>query len=183
MDYIYFILALKHTYFKSCYIKMFTQKNDYLNVIKHTQLVALDLIIINEKNEVLLGYRNNHPAKNTWFTFGSRVYKDETFEQACERVSNTELGTTIHLKDCEKNGVYTHNYSNNFDNEEFGTNYIVFAFRCYPKQYNINNIKGDNQHTSFEWFNIDDIINNKHTDKVHEYVKNYFISNPSNKIF
>ena len=162
---------------------MFTQKNDYLNVIKHTQLVALDLIIINEKNEVLLGYRNNNPAKNTWFTFGSRIFKDETFEQACERVSKTELGMNIELKDCKKNGVYAHNYSNNFENEDFGTNYLVFAYFYYIKDYNTNSILGDNQHSTFEWFNIDDIINNKYTNKVHENVRNYFIDNPPNRVF
>lgn len=162
---------------------MFTQKNDYLNVIKHTQLVALDLIIINEKNEVLLGYRNNHPAKNTWFTFGSRIFKDETFKQACERVSKTEIGMNISLKDCKKNGVYSHNYSNNFDNDDFGTNYLVFAYNYYLKEYDTNHIKGDNQHSTFEWFNIDDIINNKYVNKVHENVRNYFIENPDNRVF
>ena len=162
---------------------MFTQKNDYLNVIKNTQLVALDLIIINEKNEVLLGYRNNNPAKNTWFTFGSRIFKDEKFEEACERVSKTELGMSIELKDCKKNGVYYHNYSNNFDNEDFGTNYIVFAFCYYLNDYNTNNILGDNQHSTFEWFNVDDIINNKYVNKVHENVRNYFIDNPPNRVF
>ena len=64
---------------------MSTPKEDYLKVIKHTQLVALDLIIINEKNQVLLGYRNNNPAKNTWFTFGSRIFKEESFDEVCER--------------------------------------------------------------------------------------------------
>jgi len=162
---------------------MFTPKQDYLNVIKNNQLVALDLIIINEQNQVLLGYRNNNPAKNTWFTFGSRVFKEETFEEACERVSKTELGIDINLKDCKKNGVYSHNYPDNFDNEDFGTNYIVFAFVYYPKNDIINNIKGDSQHSIFEWFNIDDIINNVHKDKVHENVRNYFIENPPNRIF
>lgn len=162
---------------------MFTPKNDYLNVIKHTQLVALDLIIINEKNEVLLGYRNNNPAKNTWFTFGSRVFKDETFEQACERVSKTELGMNIEFKDCIKKGVYSHNYFNNFDNDDFGTNYVLFAFIYNLKDYSLNSISGDNQHSTFEWFNIDDIINNRYVNKVHEYVRNYFIDNPPNKIF
>jgi|LauGreDrversion4_2_1035121.scaffolds.fasta_scaffold05967_6 colanic acid biosynthesis protein WcaH len=161
---------------------MSTPKQDYLNVIKHTQLMALDLIIINEKNEVLLGYRNNNPAKNTWFTFGSRVFKDECFEEACKRISLNELGVKINLKDCLKHGVYSHNYNNNFENEDFGTNYIVFAFIFKLNDINSDSIKGDNQHSIFKWFNIDDIINHN-TNNVHENVRNYFIENPPNKIF
>lgn len=164
---------------------MFTPKQDYLNVIKNTQLIALDLIIINKK-KVLLGYRNNNPAKDTWFTFGSRVFKNECFDDACERISSNELGINIKLKDCVKNGVYHHNYSNNFDNEDFGTNYIVFAYSYqypYDLESNDNIFKGDNQHSTFKWFNIDDIINNvDNVDNVHSYVRNYFIENPPNKI-
>jgi colanic acid biosynthesis protein WcaH len=164
---------------------MFTPKEDYLNVIKNTQLVALDLIITNEKNQVLLGYRNNNPAKNNWFTFGSRVFKEESFEQACERISSTELGLDIKLKDCTKNGVYHHNYPDNFDNNNFGTNYIVFAFVYNNKNDNMSteNIHGDNQHNLFKWINIEDIISNNTEEKVHENVRNYFIDNPPNRIF
>ena len=164
---------------------MATPKEDYLRVIKHTQLVALDLIIVNEKNQVLLGYRNNNPAKNMWFTFGSRVYKNETFEEACERISSTELGLDIKLKDCVKNGVYFHHYPDNFENEEFGTNYIVFAYVCNVNDIETNNIKGDNQHDIFKWFDIDDITDeaSKNIFNIHENVRNYFIQNPPNRIF
>jgi colanic acid biosynthesis protein WcaH len=157
---------------------MITPKDEYLIVIKNTQLIALDLIIINEFNQVLLGYRNNQPAKNTWFTFGSRVYKDETFEEACLRVSTTEIGTTINLEQCYKKGVYKHNYHNNFDNDNYGTNYIVFAYIYNCKKDSIN-INGDNQHSNYVWFDIDNILNEP---SVHNYVKEYFKKNPSNII-
>jgi colanic acid biosynthesis protein WcaH len=159
---------------------MYTPKQDYLNVIKNNQLIALDLIIINQKNEVLLGYRNNNPAKNTWFTFGSRVFKEELFEDACERISSNELGLSIKLKDCIKHGVYHHNYTNNFDNDDFGTNYIVFAFVYKINENIIESINGDNQHNMYKWFSVENI---KNEDCVHEYVKNYFIENPPNLIF
>lgn len=157
---------------------MSTPKDEYLIVIKNTQLIALDLIIINENNQVLLGYRNNQPAKNTWFTFGSRVFKDETFEEACIRVSTNEIGTKIQLNQCIKKGVYKHNYHNNFDNDDYGTNYIVFAYLHYCNKNDIK-INGDNQHSEYKWFDIDNILNQNN---VHEYVKEYFKKNPSNII-
>ena len=158
---------------------METPLNEYLVVIKNTQLVSLDLIIMNENNEILLGYRNNEPAKNKWFTFGSRVYKEETFDQACKRVSSNEIGTNIDLCYCRKNGVYKHNYDNNFDNNEYGTNYIVFAFEYYCNKKDIT-IKGDDQHSIFSWFSIDEIFARE---DVHDYVKQYFSKNPTNNIW
>lgn len=158
---------------------METPHDEYLNVIKNTQLISLDLIIINERNEVLLGNRNNEPAKNTWFTFGSRIYKNETFEDVCKRISVNEIGTKIELTSCRKNGIYKHNYSNNFDNNEFGTNYIVFAYEYHCNRDDIK-IKGDDQHSIFSWFSMDEISNHK---DVHQYVKNYFIEKASNKLW
>lgn len=165
---------------------MSTPKEDYLKVIKNTHLIALDLIIINEKNQVLLGYRNNNPAKNTWFTFGSRIFKEESFEKVCERISSTELGLDIKLIECSKNGVYSHNYPNNFENDDFGTNYIVFAFiyKCLSKDIgNLDNLKGDNQHTIFNWFDVDDVIKRNNEYNIHENVRYYFIENPPNRVF
>lgn len=161
---------------------MSTPKQEYLQVIKHTQLIALDLILINDKNEVLLGYRNNNPAKGTWFTFGSRLFKDESFEDGCERVAKNELGIHMTLRDCVKHGVYAHNYPNNFDNDEFGTNYIVFAFVYHVKDIS-DTITGDDQHSTYKWFSVDEIIRGQHENKVHEYVRNYFIANPPNRVF
>ena len=66
---------------------METPKNEYLNVIKHTQLISVDLLIKNNKNKYLLGLRNNRPAKNTWFVPGGRVFKTEKFNEAVKRIS------------------------------------------------------------------------------------------------
>ena len=41
-------------------------KSKYLEIIKETTLTAVDLILIND-NKILVGWRNNEPAKNTWF--------------------------------------------------------------------------------------------------------------------
>jgi colanic acid biosynthesis protein WcaH len=162
---------------------MSTPKQEYLVVIKHTQLIALDLILINDKNEVLLGYRNNNPAKNTWFTFGSRLFKDESFEDGCERIAKNELGIHIALRDCVKHGVYKHDYLNNFDNEDFGTNYFVFAFIYHLKDVDCNAITGDDQHSTYKWFSVEGIIGGQYEGIVHEYVRNYFIANPPNRVF
>ena len=54
----------------------------FIEVVKNSPLVSIDLIVRNAQNEVLLGLRNNEPAKNYWFTFGGRIYKNERIAQA-----------------------------------------------------------------------------------------------------
>lgn len=156
---------------------MSTPTQDYLHVIEHTQLVSLDILIVNEYNQVLLGYRENNPAKHTWFTFGGRIYKEETPRQACERIAMNEIGMTLSLDQCHPIGVYHHKYPNNFVNDEFGTVYIVFAYihRCRNDSIII---QGDEQHSRYQWFDIASI--HAHPD-VHPYVKEYFRKHPNNR--
>ena len=41
-----------------------------LEVIKNAPLVSIDIIVKNKDGKILLGFRNNEPAKNTWFIPG-----------------------------------------------------------------------------------------------------------------
>ena len=174
---------------------MQTPKEEYLNVIRHTQLISLDLIVRNEtdeetssqvaRNKILMGRRANKPAQNYWFTFGSRVFKDESLRDACRRVAKTEIGIDVEIDDCCKNGVYIHKYDDNFDNDDFGTTYVVFAFECGVNSADLNivgddqHIVGDDQHCEYRWFSIDEIMARE---DVHLYVKNYF-RNADNRIW
>lgn len=160
---------------------MFTPREEYLHVIKHTQLVSVDLIILDQENNVLLGLRENEPAKNTWFVPGGRIFKNENLKEALERVSQKELGLTLNQDNSkvELFGVYNHTYRNNFDNDDFGTKYIVFAHIIKVNKENIK-LEYDEQHSSLRWFNIKDLLEDK---QVHQFIKYYFSVCPENRIF
>jgi colanic acid biosynthesis protein WcaH len=49
----------------------------FRNVVRDSVLVSLDLLIVNDKAEVLVGRRQNPPAKDWLFVPGGRVYKEE----------------------------------------------------------------------------------------------------------
>ena len=53
---------------------MYLKKEEFLETIKNTPLVAIDLIIENDSGEILLGKRNNNPAKNFWFVPGFPIH-------------------------------------------------------------------------------------------------------------
>jgi colanic acid biosynthesis protein WcaH len=145
-------------------------KNKYLEVIKETTLTSVDLILINN-NKIFLGWRNNQPAKNTWFTPGVRTYKNETQQKALERLAVTELNIKIDTNKCKLMGVYDHIYHNNFRNEDFGTHYVVTAYIYKLNDSDKNQIKTDSQHDKTKWIELSKLLDD---DKVHQYVKNYY---------
>ena len=116
-----------------------------------------------------MGLRKNNPAKNYYFTPGVRTYKNENQIEAIKRVAKSELGIDINPENVKLVGVYDHIYDNNFDNNNFGTHYVVTAY-LHKIENNIK-IELDNQHDEIKWINIDNMINDN---KVHQYVKNYY---------
>ena len=142
-------------------------KKDYLKVIEKTTLTSVDIIFF-YKNKILLGYRNNEPAKNYWFTPGSRTYKMEKIDDAIKRVANNECNIDISNLDYKLVGVYDHIYDNNFDNNNFSTHYIVSAYLI--KLESLPDLKKDSQHSQFMWASIEEIKNNS---KIHLNVKRY----------
>lgn len=144
-------------------------KKEYLSVIEKTTLTAVDLIFV-YNNKILLGYRNNQPAKNFWFNPGGRTGKMEKIEDALKRVALNECGIDISNLDYKLLGVYDHIYDNNFANNYFGTHYVVSSFL-----FNLNylpELKSDDQHSQFKWVDINNIESDSN---IHQNVKRYVI--------
>ena len=57
-------------------------------IVSNTPLFSIDIVLINEKNEILTGLRKNPPAKNFWFLPGGRVKKNQTLEEAFCEITN-----------------------------------------------------------------------------------------------
>lgn len=163
----------------------------YYNVIKETSLISVDILCI-YGNKVLLGKRNNEPAKGYLFNPGSRVYKYETQSEAIERVCKNEIGINVNNKKVIFLGNYDHIYNNNFIDDAFGTHYLTHAYIVFldddsqdqdqdqtqDQEIKITEtITPDNQHQYLRWYNIDESLLN---DEVHPYVK-WFLKDIKNK--
>jgi len=59
---------------------------DFKNLVKNAPLFAMDLVVLNEQNQILLGQRKNAPAKGFWFVPGGRVFKDQAQAYAIHRI-------------------------------------------------------------------------------------------------
>ena len=143
---------------------------DFKTVVKSAPLVSIDLVVENGSNEYLLGWRSNAPAKDHWFVPGGRIYKDERFEKAFERITLAELGLTVPLSSARFLGVFEHIYpgDNFLQDPGFGTHYVVHAFKVQLSgQLNLPL----EQHQKYWWAKLEDIIDNP---EVHLNSKNYF---------
>lgn len=145
--------------------------DEFRSIVKDTPLVSIDLIIENPEGDVLLGWRNNSPAKGFWFVPGGRIQKDEDFREAFKRITKAETGLEFLLEEAFFFGVYQHIYPNdNFtDDPSFGTHYVVIAYRIKLEE-KITSLPKE-QHSDYWWAAIDDILDDPN---VHENTKNYF---------
>jgi len=137
----------------------------FKTMVDSTPLISIDLLIANN-NKTLLGKRKNNPAKGYYFSIGGRIYKNETIEQAIERISMEELRIKMNGKS-EFIGVFEHFYENSYF-DDISTHYVNLAYKC-----RVENIKDmpNEQHSEYQWFGVEELLNSK---QVHPYVKDYF---------
>jgi colanic acid biosynthesis protein WcaH len=64
----------------------------YNKILRVLPIVCVDLLVINEKNEILLLKRKNDPAKGEWWFPGGRVYHGEQRMDAAKRKLFEECG-------------------------------------------------------------------------------------------
>lgn len=144
-------------------------QRDFKQLIKNAPLFAIDLVLLNDSNQILVGKRNNSPAKDFWFVPGGRVFKNESLEQAFKRISQTELGMEVERHQTRLLGLYDHFYKDSVFGKEIGTHYINATH--FTKLHEIQMKKLPNvQHQSYRWQRINEI---EYDDTVH----------PNSKVF
>lgn len=149
---------------------MYLDKATFSTVIASTPLVSIDLVIMNEHNQVLLGQRLNRPAKQYWFVPGGRIYKGERLDNAFQRLTKDELGCELSIEQAELLGPFTHLYDDNVFGDEFGTHYVAIAYvlKVYTEQLNL---PLNEQHDAYQWFDIQTLLS---SESVHRHTKWYF---------
>ncbi|WP_163131905.1 GDP-mannose mannosyl hydrolase [Agarivorans sp. Alg241-V36] len=142
----------------------------FKTVIQSTPLVSIDFIVRNTSGQILLGKRNNRPAKGYWFVPGGRVLKDEPLDLAFSRLLKQELG--IDNASSSFKGVYQHFYEDNVSSNDFSTHYVVLAYDIV-EDGGLTELP-DEQHCDYYWFDEADLLRNK---RVHRHTQWYFQAN------
>lgn len=146
----------------------FLEKGVFTTVIDSTPLVSIDLLIENSNGEVLLGYRNNRPAKGYWFVPGGRILKDESMNEAFKRLTLAELGSVVERKDAVFLGPYEHFYTDYVFGEGVSTHYVVLGYKIVC-DLDISALPSV-QHNDYQWFTKSEMLA---SDTVHKHSKWY----------
>jgi colanic acid biosynthesis protein WcaH len=134
-------------------------------VINSVPLISID-ILLKKNDKILLGKRVNKPAQNYYFSIGGRVFKNETLDQAIQRVAKIELN--IDLKSTPKFiGVFEHFYDDSIY-KDISTHYVNLAYELEVEE--LPDLPID-QHAEYRWFSVDELLESV---QVHKYVKDYF---------
>jgi colanic acid biosynthesis protein WcaH len=150
---------------------MFLPPDVLIEVIHYTPLVSIDLVVRDQEERVLVGWRSNRPAQNCWFVPGGRICKDERIAEAFRRISKNELGLTLEQRDARFLGVYEHLYEDNFAGRAgFGTHYIVLGYEIHLSAP-LPSLP-DEQHEQYRWFSVPDLLAEP---DVHPNTKAYFL--------
>ncbi|WP_372739259.1 GDP-mannose mannosyl hydrolase [Neptunomonas sp.] len=153
-------------------------------VVDLTPLISLDLIVKNQQGGVLLGKRNNRPAKGDWFVPGGRILKNETLAAAFLRLTQAELGLAVAMPQARYIGLYEHFYPDSIFGDKISTHYVVNAFElvldtalaALPEhlQEHLPEHLPRIQHSDYAWWSVSDLLA---SDVVHTHTKWYFETN------
>jgi colanic acid biosynthesis protein WcaH len=139
-------------------------------VVENAPLVSIDLIVKNDRDEILVGLRKNEPARDFWFVPGGRILKEERIAQAFERIACEELGLNLTYEDAGFVGVFEHFYPSNFTQKgSFGTHYVALAYQITTAETSLDLPKA--QHSRYKWLNKESVHKESN---VHPYTKAYF---------
>jgi colanic acid biosynthesis protein WcaH len=146
------------------------EPEEFSSVVRLTPLVAIDLIVRSPDGRVLLGRRNNEPAKGRFFVPGGRITKNETLAAAFKRISLAELGVEKQMAEARFLGVYEHFYTtNNLEQPGFGTHYVTLAYEV--KSPVEDALLPKDQHGEYAWKTEAEILS---CPEVHQNSKAYF---------
>jgi colanic acid biosynthesis protein WcaH len=147
---------------------MFLDKTTFTTVIDSTPLVSIDLVVENPQGQVLLGMRNNRPAKGYWFVPGGRILKGETLDTAFSRLCKEELGVTASRGNAECLGPFEHFYDDCVFGSDVSTHYVVLGYKLII-ELDLTTLP-DTQHNHYRWFDKSELIESA---QVHMHTKWY----------
>lgn len=134
----------------------------YREVLNITPVCTVDVLFFNsDKTKILLFKRNNEPMKDTYFSIGGRLFKNEPLADCAVRQALREVGLVINKEALTFGGTQEELHPNSvFDGVSY---HAVGIFYGYVLNDN-EELRLDDQHSDYQWFSVAD-------DTIHPLIK------------
>lgn len=143
---------------------------DFATLVRLGPLVAIDLILRDPSDCVLVGMRTNRPARGSWFVPGGMIRKNERLDDAFLRILHGETGLTLPRSAARLIGAFDHIYPDNrFGEPGYNTHYVTLGHELRLAER--PEIRIDDQHSAISWMPICDLLA---AENVHDNTKAYF---------
>ncbi|GGC48592.1 GDP-mannose mannosyl hydrolase [Haloferax sulfurifontis] len=137
--------------------------DEWETIVANVPLVSVDLVIRHEGG-VVLGLRENDPARGEWFVPGGTVFKNETLTDAVHRVADKELGVDVTIQ--SRLGTFEHFYDTSEVDGVDSKHYLATVFEVTLDD---DNLEMDAQHSKLEVFEPP-------YGNLHPYVERYLLA-------
>ena len=147
-------------------------EDDFSQAVAALPLVSIDLLVVNDKQELLLGLRRNRPAQGWWFSPGARIRKGEALKLALSRVWLEELGQSQPMPAVQLMGAWDHMYADSAYSDQVPTHYVNLPHLVLLPIDTVLTPEGlpQDQHSQWQWMPLEQAATDAH---VHAYVQAY----------
>ncbi len=126
--------------------KKWIDKGKWRTILENVPIVSVDLFIFHNGG-IVLGKRENEPAKGEWFVPGGLILKNEKPEAAIHRIASEEFDTEVEVRDFLE--TYEHIYETSELKGVDNKHYMVQAYVCISKS---DDFVSDNQYEKIRIF-------------------------------
>ncbi|MBI4945434.1 MAG: NUDIX hydrolase [Bacteroidetes bacterium] len=119
----------------------------YTEIIRTFPINAVELLVLNQQNEILMLKRENEPAKSQWWIPGGRILFAESRMNAAKRLLKNECGMTASA--ITDFGMYDYQVKNKEANHH---HHIISTI--YVMKISHGEVKIDSQSNEFKWAQV-----------------------------
>lgn len=134
--------------------------HEFTRAVAALPLVSIDICVTGPNGSLLLGKRNNAPARGWWFTPGARIRKNEAIADALARVLRDELALPNAMAArATLMGAWDHFYPDSAFDANTSTHYVNLPHWLQLTQAEMDALHppqgGREQHARWQWWPLD----------------------------
>jgi colanic acid biosynthesis protein WcaH len=146
--------------FRSCMDSV--EDADYSMILDTVVVACTDVCVLDDKGDILLGFRQQKPLMNVWWTIGGRMFPGETFQQSAAR----KLRAEVSLKIEPNRFLYVNTYlclngERAQEPQNHSCHMLDIMMAVVLSENEIQQIKHNEEYSQVEWWSIAEVINGK----------------------